>query len=458
MHKSKPVVTVKNLSKDFKRPGGDVFSVLEGINLEIFEKEFVAIVGISGSGKTTLLRIMAGLLQPDRGSVTFIGTGTKNPIGFVFQNFALFPWLTVKENVSLSVLHLTRKEREVRVEKTLDTLGLSGFTDCYPNELSGGTKQRVSLARALVSHPLCLFLDEPFSNLDPLTAESLRSEILRLWLKEDATVKCIAFVTHSFEEAIQMADRIIVLSSNPGTIYKNIPVALPRPRKINSPEYQKILGELERSFGEMHLDRISQDIPDSTLVINPEGQFTSSPASSTHGPIDSQPSSLVPLSQRKRPRPLINCPLTLVEGLVLRLLQETSDLDLYALCENMNQSVDQMIPAVAAAETLGFVITPGTLVHLTPQGRRYAEEDEAQKKQQLLSDAVLNLPFFSIIYSQIATSGKDGVSKENVLDLIHKTLPFEDAELQFEVILKWGRHCDLFSYETAAEILYLDQE
>ncbi|MEM4925246.1 MAG: ABC transporter ATP-binding protein [Thermofilaceae archaeon] len=233
-----PVLSIEDVRKSF-RQGGNVVQVLDGISLEVGE-EFIAIIGPSGCGKTTLLRIIAGVEKPDGGRIVI---HDKTPrVGFIFQFPTLLPWLTVLDNVALPLRANGMSWREARekAHKYLSLTGLQAFEDFYPRELSGGMKQRVNIARALAVEPTILLMDEPFSNLDPLTAESLRTEILDLWTLKVTTVRAIIMVTHSVDEAIFMADRVVILTPRPGKIRGIIEVDLPRPRDRRSPEFQKL--------------------------------------------------------------------------------------------------------------------------------------------------------------------------------------------------------------------------
>ncbi|MEM3943412.1 MAG: ABC transporter ATP-binding protein [Thermofilaceae archaeon] len=233
-----PVLSIEDVRKSF-RQGGNVVQVLDGISLEVGE-EFIAILGPSGCGKTTLLRIIAGVEKPDGGRIVI---HDKTPrVGFIFQFPTLLPWLTVLDNVALPLRANGMSWREARekAHKYLSLTGLQAFEDFYPRELSGGMKQRVNIARALAVEPTILLMDEPFSNLDPLTAESLRTEILDLWTLKVTTVRAIIMVTHSVDEAIFMADRVVILTPRPAKIRGIIEVDLPRPRDRRSPEFQKL--------------------------------------------------------------------------------------------------------------------------------------------------------------------------------------------------------------------------
>lgn len=460
----KNIVSVRALCRDFVRPNGNVVTVLEGINLDIYDNEFLAILGTSGSGKSTLLRCMAGLLKPTRGTVSF--AQPENPddplLSFVFQSFALFPWMTVKENVELAVRHLPKNERNARVDSILELVGLGAYESVYPRELSGGMKQRVSLARAMVGEPMVLFMDEPFSALDPLTSESLRAEIGRLWMQPERKIRSTVFVTHSLDEAMQLADRVVILQSNPGMIFRTFEINLPRPRNPNSEEFRKLEDELGRIFGELQLGRmLSEHDEDHHLPTAPTPtESTNGTAADSTAPRPSQsPKTRSEDTSGDRPRrtkPLINTSLVLVEGLLTRLADEEIGMDLYDLADDMGQSVDHVLPAVASGELLGLLYTPGTRLVLTEKGRTFAQEQDPLLRRAILRESCLNLPLVASIYELVKGTQGEGLEKSIALEQIVMMLPFEDPDLQFEALLKWCRHVNLLSYDASSTCLYAE--
>ncbi len=465
MSKKKIVLTVRSLCKDYRRPSGNMFTVLEGINIDIYDGEFLALVGLSGSGKSTLLRCIAGLLNPDRGTVSYATPSPDNMqlSAFVFQNFALFPWMTIRENIAVSMPKLSRQEQDIRIDRIIQMVGLKGFEDAFPRELSGGMRQRVSLARAMVSDPMIMFMDEPFSALDPLTSESLRAELVRLWAQPDRKIRSCVLVTHRFEEALQLADRILILSSNPGTIFRSIEINLPRPRMPNSIEYKEIEEQLEKAFGQLHLDKVTEDteyenIVPEILTIQKPSEIPNKAPLPVQGKILANDNKLIKnLSPTKsrRVKPLINTNLTLVEGLVSRLSTEVETTDLYDLCEEMGQSVDQVLPAVAAAETLGFIITPGIRVVLTEEGRMFASEHDAEVRGKMMRNAILKLPVVYSIYELVKKTGEGGLEADIAIEQIVMMLPFEDHDVQFQTLLKWCRYANLIVYDSDEEKLFI---
>src|SRR5215469_10018270 len=244
-----PLLDVQGVCKSFRKPDGDELVVLENVNLALRPGEIVGLLGRSGSGKSTLLRVIAGLDDPSSGVVDYLGQPVSSPasgIAMVFQSFALFPWLTVLENVQLGLEALGVPEAEMRKRslQAIDLIGLDGFESAYPRELSGGMRQRVGFARALVVHPNVLLMDEPFSALDVLTAETLRSDFLDLWGEGQLPIKSVLLVTHNIEEAVQMCDRMLIFSTHPGRVISEIPVDLPQPRNRLDPRFRDLVEKI----------------------------------------------------------------------------------------------------------------------------------------------------------------------------------------------------------------------
>lgn len=425
----KATLSVRNLSKDFRRSNGAKFTVLEGIDLDVYDGEFLAILGTSGAGKSTLLRCMAELMTPDRGSVTYseLPEGNTRRMSFVFQSFALLPWFTVKQNIEVAVKHLPEEEQEKRIDAMLKMVGLLGSEDSFPRDLSGGMKQRVGICRGLAADPMVVFMDEPFGSLDPWTGELLRSELGRLWQSENRKIRSIVVVTHSIEEAIQLADRIIILSSSPGTVFKTIDVPLARPRRVSDPAYQRFLRVVELAFGELHLNRF-------------EGAATQTATAQRAGAEGAT-------QETKSIAPIVNINLVVLEGLVVHLLDYKNQVSLFELCDAMSQGLNEMMPVIIGAELLGLITTPGVNVKLSEKGEELAREADATKRQHILREGCLKHPLFRRIF-EITTASPDGISKEVALEEISVLLPFENAEAQFEGLVKWGQHTGVFDYDS----------
>jgi NitT/TauT family transport system ATP-binding protein len=248
----KQILELKSLSRSFKVKGG-TFQALEDIQIKFYEEEFVAIIGPSGCGKSTLLKIINGLLAPTTGDIFFQDekqSGINLECSMVFQNFGLLPWLSVRENIELGLVSrdISRSQAEKKAANYIDKVGLDGHEEAYPRELSGGMKQRVGFARALAIEPKILLMDEPFSSLDPLTSINLREEILDIWNDPHLRITTVIMVTHQVEEAVEMADRVLLMDSGPGRIVKEIPVNLPRPRNKNSDEFKQLVGQIFESI------------------------------------------------------------------------------------------------------------------------------------------------------------------------------------------------------------------
>src|SRR5271169_4922451 len=244
-----PLLQCTDVRKAFPKPDGAELLVLEGMNLELRAGQIVGLLGRSGSGKSTLLRLIAGLAEPSAGGLRYLGKPIAGPapgIAMVFQSFALFPWLTVFENVALGLeaQRMSRTEIRTRSLAAIDLIGLDGFESAYPRELSGGMRQRVGFARALVVHPNILLMDEPFSSLDVLTAENLRTDLIELWGNRKLPIKGIILVTHNIEEAVLMCDRVLLFSSNPGRVGSEIPIDLPQPRDRTSLQFENYVDQI----------------------------------------------------------------------------------------------------------------------------------------------------------------------------------------------------------------------
>ena len=248
--KQESVVSLRNLCMRFAgKRNGDSVHVLENINAEVAEGEFVCLVGPSGCGKSTLLNIVAGFLEPTSGEVLVEGKPVRGPDPrriFVFQENGVFPWLNVSENICFGLRRQKREERSRILAHYIDMVGLNGFENAYPRELSGGMKQRVEIARALAASPDIIYMDEPFGALDFITRLKMRADLVRIWQSEKKT---ILFVTHDIEEAVQLADRVLVMSNRPATIQKIVEIDLPRPRDLDSRGYLEKRDQIFRLMG-----------------------------------------------------------------------------------------------------------------------------------------------------------------------------------------------------------------
>nr|BBH85771.1 ABC transporter ATP-binding protein [Thermosporothrix sp. COM3] len=427
-----PLLKASNLTKSFKTPEGQDLHVLENINLTLHEGEIVALLGRSGSGKSTLLRSLIGLITPTTGSVTYRNRPVVGPMpgmAMVFQTFALFPWLTVQQNVELGLetMGVPAAERARRALEAIDIIGLDGFESAYPKELSGGMRQRVGFARALVTNPDILFMDEPFSALDVLTAERLRSELLELWQKQRISMRSLLIVTHNIEEAVIMADRIVVLSANPGRIRAEIPVTLPRPRNREQPEFRELVEHIY------------------TIMTTPEKPTAT------------------PLAGADRTSIAYRLPGASIEqlGSLLELLAKETHkgrADLPYLASSMQLEVDDLFPLTDAAELLGFARVEEGDIILLPTGQAFARGDTEEQKQIFASQLIAHVPLVTHIQSVLHTRPDHRAPEERFLRELEDFMSSEDAETLLSTAIDWGRYAELFAYDYNAGVLSLESE
>ena len=418
----KELVELRDISMSFSTPGGKPLPVLEHINVSVAENEFLCLLGSSGCGKSTILRILTGLLQPTLGSVSVEGKQMKgfNPLtSLVFQSFALLPWLTVEENVALGLEALKMPQDEVKqkVLRVIDAVGLEGFEEAYPKELSGGMKQRVGIARALVVEPKVLCMDEPFSALDALTAENLRDEVLHLFHSHDTTLKGVIMVTHLIDEAVQMASRIIVLDAHPGRIKAEFSNPLPYPRNPRSPEFQEIS------------NRIYSLITNTVLPFVEEAK--------TAGRAE-----IIP-----------NVNIGEVIGL-LTVLSESQSIDIGELSENVSHPFHETLQIVKAAELLEFAQTPGQNVVITPLGKQFVNA-EINDQKKLLNAQLRKLRTFQILLDTLSNNNSE-VPREVLIEDYTSRMPYENSESVLDTIIDWGRYAELIGYNSKDEVVYLD--
>lgn len=418
------------ISKSFPLPSGNDLMVLEHVSLAIPPGEIVAILGPSGCGKSTLLRILTGLLDADRGSVLVAGaqlSGVNPAVSMVFQQFALFPWMTVFDNIAvgLAAKKLSENELRDRVNRSIDLIGLEGFEEAYPKELSGGMKQRVGIARAIVGEPELLCMDEPFSALDVLTVESLRAEVVNLWLDHKTPIRSLLVVSHDIREAVYLASRIVIMSTNPGRIRTIIDNTLPYPRNYKSLEFEAMVDHIH--------DIITRDVlPDEVFEV---------------------PS--VPIRTTPRLEPLPQAQVGEIIGLLEVLDARDGSLDIFDIAEETSKGFGVLIAIVKAAEMLDFVDTPKQLVVFTPLGKKFVESDVNERKL-MLNHQLRTLRVFDIIISMLHKDEEVTISKETVLEEFAILLPHEDPEKIFETLVDWGRYAELFGYNADEETLYLD--
>jgi NitT/TauT family transport system ATP-binding protein len=415
--------------------------VLENVSLKVQEGEVVAILGPSGCGKSTLLRILVGLLKPTKGDVLAHGAALKGihpGISVVFQNFALYPWLTVRENVAVALngLGLDDDAAEQRVVRCIDLVGLEGYEDAYPKELSGGMKQRVGIARALARGPELLCMDEPFSALDVFTAETLRSEVYRLWTGGGdghnahlpSSLKSILMITHIIEEAVFLADRIVIMGTRPGRIRQILTNTLPHPRNYQDP---KFLGMVNR----LHDIIVSEHLPEGP----PSTAATAEEAAGYPMP---------------EPLPCIN--LNQMIGLMEIVRDRGGRVDVFALDKLTDYDFGYTLSVAKAGELLELLDTPKNDVVLTELGNQFLDGDINTRKA-LLNQQLRKLTTFRFVMQILNEAKCHRLPKDVVEEELAIRLPTEQTEGLFKTIVSWGRFSELFEYDADAEVLYLEE-
>jgi len=435
MHQETIIVEAKQVQKSYPQPHGDPILVIAPTDLTINSSEIVALLGPSGSGKSTLLRILTGLSTPSAGRVLWHGEplGTVKPnVAIVFQSFALFPWLTVLDNVELplkatGVPAIPRRKRALKI---LDTVGLDGFEAAYPKELSGGMKQRVGFARALVIEPEVLFMDEPFSALDVLTAENLRSELLELWEKKEIPTRSIFIVTHNIEEAVLLADRVIVLGRNPARIRTDFRVQLPRPR------------ERKESLFNRYIDYIY------TVLTQPEA-------------VPSVPGQHEQPAQQQGAKTMYEMLPHVRPGGIAGLLEMLDDRggreEISRLAKDLSFEIDDLLPLIDAAVMLGFLKVEQGYAEITPEGRAFAYA-EIQRQKELFREALLKrLLLFRQITRVLESKSDHAVHEEFFHDLLDEQFSEDETIKQMETAINWGRYAEIFDYDAGRHRLMLPQ-
>ena len=411
------IIEVAHVSKSFPGAGDTTLHVLDDVSLTLHEGEVVALLGRSGSGKSTLLRTIAGLIAPTSGTVRYRGTplnGANPGVGMVFQSFALMPWLTVQANVELGLQArgVPEAERRQRALDAIDMIGLDGFESAYPKELSGGMRQRVGFARALVLQPDALLMDEPFSALDVLTAENLRTELVSLWAQPDFPTKAVCIVTHNIEEAVLLADRVLVLGSNPGHIKAEVDVCLPRPRDRRSPTFDALVDQLY-------------------AILTGRDLKTANP-----------PAAAGPLTH-----PLPDATVGGLAGLVEIVFAHNGQTDLPDLAAELSFEVDDLLPLVDAAVMLGLLEVEGAQAFLTDTGREWYTDDIQTSKQLFARLALEHAPLVRTVVKALENSNDGALREDFFRDLLRRGYSAEDTEKQLDLAIDWGRYGELFDYD-----------
>jgi NitT/TauT family transport system ATP-binding protein len=425
-----PIIEARQITKSYPQPEGREIQVVAPIDLSVEPNKILAVLGPSGSGKSTVLRMLSGLLAPTSGEVLWHGKPlreTRPNVAIVFQSFALFPWLTVLENVEAPLLArgMEHPERHSRALKALDAVGLMGFETAYPKELSGGMKQRVGFARALAVEPEILFMDEPFSALDVLTAENLRKELLELWTEKKVSTRSIFMVTHNIEEAVLLADRVVVLGANPATIRADfcIPLAQPRDRK-------------SASFL-LYVDYIYKVMTQPRLELAPP----------TPGQAEAKPQWQV--LPHTRPGS--------IAGLLELVVDHGGEEDLYHVAEQLLLEVDDLLPIVEGATLLGFAHAREGDVKATPEGRAFAEADISTRKSLFRDAALARVELLQKIKSALDSRSDHVMPLEFFHDILDEHFTEEEVGRQLDTVVNWGRYAGIFTYNPAKGTLRLQQ-
>ena len=421
-----PLISVQALGKSFSGADGHPVPVLEGITLDVDEGEFVALLGRSGSGKSTLLRCIAGLIAPSEGEVLFRGqrlVGTNPDTTMVFQTFALLPWLTVQQNVEigLEARRVAPAQRTERALRAIDLVGLDGYESAYPKELSGGMRQRVGFARALVVEPAALLMDEPFSALDVLTSENLRGELLELWEGQKFPTKTMVMVTHNIEEAVLLADRILVLGTNPGRIRADMRNPLVRPRRWRTPEFEDLVDRIYRMMT----------------------QRDSAPATAPARPGAGSGGTL---GDSRLPQATVDGVSGLAEVLLGR---HDGAADLPDLADNLGLEVDDLLPLVDALVLLGFAGLRGERLTLSRHGKIFAGASIQDSKEIFARAALDHAPLVRTIYRALRGSLDGNLPAGFFTDILRTHVGEDEAARQLDVAVNWGRYAELYAYDAA---------
>jgi NitT/TauT family transport system ATP-binding protein len=427
------LLDVQNVRQAFHKPDGDELLVLDGVDLTLRAGEIVGLLGRSGSGKSTLLRVIAGLAYPTGGSVNYLGQNVAGPaagIAMVFQSFALFPWLTVFENVQIGLEALRVPAAEIRRRSlaAIDLIGLDGFESAYPRELSGGMRQRVGFARALVVHPNILLMDEPFSALDVLTAETLRNDFLDLWAAGQLPIQGVLLVTHNIEEAVLMCDRLLLFSSQPGRIVSEIPIDLPKPRHSIDPRFRAII---DRVYVEM-TTRPGSDARSGSRVERYAGAGIGTM--------------------------LVHVSSNLLAGLMeaVSTAPYNGHADLPAISSDLHMEADELFPVAEALQMLRFAELAGGDIRLTDAGNEFAKGDTDERKRLFSLHLLSYIPLAAHIRRVLDERASHTAPKTRFFDELEDHMTQEAAEETLRTIISWGRYAEAFAYDDQSQSFSLE--
>jgi NitT/TauT family transport system ATP-binding protein len=432
---SAPLLQIDHVRQAFSKTGGGELLVLDDVDLTLREGEIVGLLGRSGSGKSTLLRLIAGLAHPVAGKVQYQGSlveGCAPGIAMVFQSFALFPWLTVLENVQLGLEALGVPGDEVRTRAlaAIDLIGLDGFESAYPRELSGGMRQRVGFARALVVNPNILLMDEPFSALDVLTAETLRTDFMDLWTARKLPIKGVLLVTHNIEEAVLMCDRILLFSSNPGRVAGEIQVKLPQPRHRTDAEFQKVVESIYVAMTQRTQPATAREAghqPERFPVLNLNSIL---------------------------PRVSTNVLSGLIETVAGQPYNGRADLP--AIASALHMEIDDLFPAAEALQILHFAELVGGDLKLTAAGQTFANAEPGERKRTFARHLLSHVPLAAHIRKILDDRSSHFAPRSRFSDQLEDSMSEADAEATLRAITSWSRYAELFAYDDKTGRFTLD--
>ena len=428
--KNTPIIVGENISKFFPKKDKQKLLVLDNLNISLYPGEIVALVGKSGSGKSTLLRILSGLVKPTTGRVMWQDQEVNEPffgLSMVFQDFALLPWLTVLQNVELGLeaQGVAAKECRERALKVIDMVGMDGFESAYPKELSGGMCQRVGIARALVVDPEIMLMDEPFSALDVLTAENLRSDLVTLWMEKKTNIKNILLVTHNIEEAVSFANRILIFSSNPGAIRAEIKVDLPYPRQADSAVFHSVVEEVYNQLSLLH-----------------------------------DPNKIVGVRYKniglhyRLPKAEISELTGLIETLSSQEYSGTAELA--EVAENLHLDIDELFPLTDVLEIFRFAYIQDGNITLTDLGKTFAEADILEQKEIFAKQLLNHVPLARHIQRVLEERYNKTATEDRFLTELQDSLSEGAADEVFKICIEWGRFAEIFAYNVNKGLLSLD--
>ena len=422
------LLEVEHIGRSFFKPDGDELLVLEDVNLTLKRGEIVGLLGRSGSGKSTLLRLIAGLDAPSRGTVRYLGAPVAGPaegISMVFQGFALFPWLTVLGNVQLGLEAMRLPEAEIRKRSlaAIDLIGLDGYESAYPRELSGGMRQRVGFARALVVHPNILLMDEPFSALDVLTAETLRTDFLDLWSQGELPIGSVLLVTHNIEEAVQMCDRLLIFSTHPGRVVSEIPVDLPQPRGALDPAVRALV------------DRVYVEMTARPRIARAE-----------------------PVAVARIDMPLEHVSTNLLSGLIEAVSAPPYEgrADLPAIAQALHMEADDLFPVAEALQTLRLAEVEGGDIRLTDAGRAFARSETDERKNLFAHQLLAHVPLAAHVRHVLDERSAHLAPKSRFLDELEDFMTEQSAEQTLRALISWGRYAEIFAYDDQRQVFSLE--